>query len=131
GCETSTTSDPTNCGGCGGVCPGYGVGTDDAYCSNSQCGITCRGENYDVDNNAANGCEIADGGGPGHSIATATYLGSKQCTDSTSATTAGGIVPSDSRVHNPPVESFNGTVGAAPDYFSVVGNGSCSGFLCT
>jgi hypothetical protein len=130
GCETNTTNDVQNCSTCNAVCPGYLNPTDDAFCTGSSCDLTCRGENYDVNNNPVDGCEVYDGNGPGHSTATATYLGQKECLDSTSNTTVTGDIPSDSRVHNPPVESFNGSMGAAPDYFSVFGTGSCSGFLC-
>jgi hypothetical protein len=53
GCETPITSDPNNCGGCNGVCPGAnGV----ASCTNSACSIACN-SGYGDCVAGADGCE--------------------------------------------------------------------------
>jgi hypothetical protein len=119
-----------NCGGCGNVCDGQGLSTNDVFCDamTLTCGMTCRGDNYDVDTKAANGCEVADAVPPGHSQPTAASRGSKSCSDTASRDTFNAGVTSDQRVHkNPAVDSFNGTVGAAPDWWIIHADG---GFLC-
>jgi hypothetical protein len=130
GCETSVTT-ADHCGGCTHVCPGYGQATADATCvdpSTSLCGLTCKGENYDVDNNPVNGCERFDGTPPGHTQGTAQSLPSQDCFD-TSLGSFSQVIMSDARVHtNPTVTGFNAATGAAPDWWSVFANG---GFACT
>lgn len=119
-----------NCGGCGQSCPGQGLTTNEVFCdaASRTCGMTCRGDNYDVDSNPGNGCELLDSLPPGHSQPTAASRGSKSCSDTTSQDTFNAGVPSDRRAHkNPPVDSFSGSVGAAPDWWLVHGDG---GFLC-
>ncbi len=115
-----------NCGACGNICPGQGLASDDVFCDSTShtCGMTCRGDNYDIDNNAGNGCEVLDVVPPGHTQSTAASRGSKDCYDTDSHDTYSSGVPSDKRVHtNPPVDSFNGSVGAAPDWWTVHGDG--------
>jgi hypothetical protein len=59
-----TLGTPDHCGKCDTSCPG----TDDAHtqrtCSDATpfgiCGITCKGEFYDLDGSDANGCEAED-----------------------------------------------------------------------
>jgi len=125
GCETNTATSVTNCGSCGNVCPGNGQTTGTASCSGSACTFTCNGENYDVNNNASDGCERADNPTNNHSAGFATSLGSHDCTDGTISWS--GIVDSDTRTHSPAVPSFNGTVGAAPDVAAI----SATGGICT
>jgi len=55
GCESNTTIDKSNCGGCGNVCNSTG-GT--ASCAASTCSIACTPGRGNCDGNAANGCEI-------------------------------------------------------------------------
>jgi Cys-rich repeat protein len=56
GCETSTTSDVKNCGGCGMVCPAAAHAS--IACLNAVCALTmCNVGWGDCDNNAKNGCE--------------------------------------------------------------------------
>jgi hypothetical protein len=116
-----------DCGACGNVCPGQ-TGTSDAVCVDpaaSRCDITCRGDNYDVDGNPANGCERLDLGG-GHTQATATSLGSGDCNASGSFV---GTILSDGRQHaNPQVNGFDASTGSAPDWWTVVGTG---GVFCS
>jgi len=115
-----------NCGACGNVCPGQGLANDDVYCdaASRTCGLTCRGDNYDVDQSPVNGCEVLDFIPPGHGQPTAGSRGSKPCNDDSSADSFGSGVPSDRRAHiNPPVDSFSGVVGAAPDWWVVHADG--------
>lgn len=116
----------SNCGSCGNICPGQGLANNDVFCDagTRTCGMTCRGDNYDVDTNPANGCELLDALPPGHSQPTAASRGSKPCNDTSSRDSFSSLVPSDKRVHNnPPVDSFSGTVGAAPDWWVVHADG--------
>ena len=87
--------------------------------------MTCRGENYDVDQSVLNGCERVHPTPPGHTTATASSRGNKPCSDAASLDTfsLNGFL-SDSRVHqNPVVDGFNAVVGSAPDYWWVVADG--------
>jgi hypothetical protein len=108
-----------------------GLGNNDVMCADPatrKCGMSCRGENYDVDNNPANGCEWLDAVPPGHEQPSAAYRGSKECFDGSSSDTFSSMVLSDSREHrNPAISSFAGWVGAAPDYWRVFGDG---GLFC-
>lgn len=118
----------SNCGACGTVCPGMGQPTSDVFCDASKlpasCGMTCRGDNYDVDVSAANGCEVLDVTPPGHTQSTASSRGSRDCFDTASRDSFSSAVPSDLREHkNPPVVGFSGMVGAAPDYWVVRATG--------
>ena len=116
----------TNCGRCGNVCPGLGLTSNDVFCQAGSltCNMTCRGDNYDVDSSMSNGCEILDLVPPGHTQPTAAGRGSKDCYDGASQDNFSSIVPSDQRVHiNPPVASFSGSVGSAPDWWVVRADG--------
>ena len=116
-----------NCGACGNVCPGQG-NTSDALCAAGKCGMTCRGDNYDVDKATNNGCEVSDIVPPGHTQQTATNRGNKPCDDGPSSDNFSANVPSDSRVHaNPNQPLIVGNVGAAPDWWQVQADG---GLLC-
>lgn len=122
----------TNCGSCGNVCPGLGVSTSEVFCDGKAtpvaCGMSCRGDNYDVDTNLSNGCEVLDVTPPGHTQSTASPRGSKDCSDGTSRDTLSSGTPSDKREHkNPPVAGFSGLVGSAPDYWVVHADG---GMFC-
>ncbi len=128
GCETDTNSSVTNCGGCGQVCGGFNGSTDDAFCVSALCGMSCRGENYDVDNNPANGCEAPDSPTGNHTQITATNQGSKTCNDSDTFSFIGRMV-NDSRTHtNPAVTGFDVTTGSAPDWNRISATG---GTFCT
>jgi hypothetical protein len=56
GCEIETNADVTNCGQCGRVCSAANA---TSACSAGACTFSCLANWYDVDNNAANGCEYA------------------------------------------------------------------------
>lgn len=119
-----------NCGRCGNTCPGMGLSSSDAFCEagTKTCGMSCRGDNYDIDSAAANGCEVLDVVPPGHTQSSAADRGSKDCYDGSSRDNFTSGVPSDKREHrNPPVAAFSGTVGAAPDWWKVRADG---GTLC-
>lgn len=116
----------SNCGRCGNVCPGLGLSSNDVFCQAGSltCNMTCRGDNYDIDTLMSNGCEVLDQVPPGHTQPTAASRGSKDCYDGASQDNFSSIVPSDQRVHtNPPVASFSGSVGAAPDWWVVHADG--------
>jgi hypothetical protein len=55
GCETNTTADPTNCGGCGNIC---GFEFAETSCQAGQCQIdACEGGRTDCNGVAVDGCE--------------------------------------------------------------------------
>jgi hypothetical protein len=121
-------STPENCGSCGVVCPGLDASSDNVLCDTTAakpaCSISCQGENYDVDDNAANGCEVKDAPLGNHTTETALSLGSFSCHDDSSAQNIMGAIPSDTRVHeDPAVDGFSTTSGSAPDYFTLFGSG--------
>ena len=121
----------TNCGTCGNVCPGNGQPTDVVGCT-PPCTFACVGENYDVDGNPANGCEVAANPQGDHTQANSSYLGSYGSCDSATqgVLTVSGRFPSDARVHETPaVTGFDAASGSAPDWWSVFATGSGSG--CT
>jgi hypothetical protein len=62
GCETSTNTDPNNCGGCGQVC---NLPNATAACTAGACAVAqCNQGFVDCDHNPANGCEVAIGNDP-------------------------------------------------------------------
>jgi hypothetical protein len=56
GCEVNPTSDASNCGNCGTVCPTAQNATP--MCSNSQCVLVCNAGFANCDNLPGNGCEV-------------------------------------------------------------------------
>jgi hypothetical protein len=127
GCETNTSNTVSHCGACGNVCPGFGQSTADVACSASSCTLSCKGENYDVDNNPPNGCEFVDAPLGNHTSGSALSLGSHDCFDNNFSYS--GTILSDSRTHaNPAVTGFDGTTGSAPDWHTTTATG---GPFCT
>jgi hypothetical protein len=63
GCETSTTADVNNCGGCNVVCNST-HGT--ASCASGTCSITCASGYGNCINGAADGCETTFASDPAH-----------------------------------------------------------------
>ncbi|MBX5482734.1 MAG: hypothetical protein IRZ16_12975, partial [Myxococcaceae bacterium] len=55
GCETHVATDLANCGTCGHVCPMPPNAV--ASCTNSQCGLGCATDWWDIDGDPSNGCE--------------------------------------------------------------------------
>ena len=123
-------------GGCSTLaqCP-YESATNVAAvaCTNGACVITCNGENYDVNGLLADGCEVpatcpvcngtATCPVDDHSEATATYVGSFPCDDSSSAQDLTGTIPSDNRAHSPAVNGFITLTGSTPGFFNIYGSG--------
>jgi hypothetical protein len=58
GCEVNTSTDPANCGSCGGTCSGIN-GTP--TCVAAKCQITCNDGYSDCDDDRVNGCEVGTG----------------------------------------------------------------------
>jgi hypothetical protein len=114
-------------------CPGAGKPNAAVACNNHVCVLSCNGENYDVNADPNDGCEIADdcasvNGTPkcpvdNHTNALATDDGSYPCDDGSSAQNMTGYIPSDARDHEPAIDGFDTTTGAAPDYFKITGSG--------
>src|SRR5581483_5904424 len=123
GCK-SDLIDVDNCGSCGHVCPGISAANDEVGCVNGGCTFVCKGENYDVNQNPNDGCEVADSPLNNHDSSHTIYLGSVDCYDGDSNWNPSGIIPSDSRVHqDPTVLGFDSSNGDAPDWFSIYGSG--------
>jgi hypothetical protein len=83
---------------------------------------TCEGDNYDVDNNPADGYEISQ---PldAHTMGTASAQGMVGSCD-TPLQTITGVLPSDQRVHElPAVSGFNDATGSAPLWYSISATG--------
>jgi hypothetical protein len=78
-----------------------------------------------VNNQAADGCEVADAPMGNHVAATPADLGSTGCADGNGHTVHhDGKLPSDTRVHtNPMVAGFDAASGSAPDELKVTGSG--------
>jgi hypothetical protein len=121
------SSDPSNCGGCGNICPGYGAATADAICQNSVCGLTCKGGYYDVNNNPTDGCEMFDTLAEKRVQDKSISLGNHSCFDDNGGI-FNGVMYSDARSHqNPSAPGFDPAVGAAPHWFLInaTGGGGC------
>jgi hypothetical protein len=101
-------------------------GVSGVACTNKTCVITCDANDYDVDGDPSNGCEVPDPTND-HTVGTAVDLGSAGCNDGSSAQNILGIMASDHATHNPQAANFDTTTGAAPDYFQIKGTGG----LCT
>lgn len=119
----AATQTVTDCGACGMACPGNSQASANVACTTNGCTFSCRGEEYDVDNSAANGCEVVDPTGNNHTASTAAPGGSYDCYDSSTISLT-GLVPSDTRVHeNPAINGFDPVSGSAVDYFSINASG--------
>jgi hypothetical protein len=103
---------------CGHVCPGYLATADNVTCQNMGCTFSCQGENYDVNNNPADGCEVADSPQGNHVQGSAVNAGDQSDCDSGGIDfTVTGTMLSDQRVHeNPAVTGFDTNSGSAPDW---------------
>jgi len=85
------------------------------------CTFSCQGENYDVDGNPGDGCEVADSPQGNHTGSTPASAGPfSDCDGGMSVTLFSGTLPSDQRVHeNPAVVGFDPISGSAPDWVSI------------
>jgi hypothetical protein len=119
----AATNGATNCGMLGNVCPGYQKANDNVTCPACQmCTFSCQGENYDVDGNPANGCEVPDAPTGNHIKSTALFEQQVDTCDNGNFMefTISGHLPSDKRVHETPaVAGFDTTTGSAPDWYSI------------
>jgi hypothetical protein len=126
GCTTNVcgggANAPNSCGMCGNVCPGYMKQAANATCEGGKtCGFSCQGENYDVDNDASNGCEVADveSGNHTHDTAAGGTPASVSCNDGDTIAITGELL-SDTRAHEQPaVDGFDTSTGSAPDWYTV------------
>jgi hypothetical protein len=126
GCK-NLQGDVTNCGTCNHVCAGYLKPADNVSCVSGACTFSCQGESYDVDNNPADGCEVADPVTGNHTEATALNEGSvPEC--GTGTVNINGVLPSDKQAHNPMPNGFDTVTGSAPDWLSIT---PIYGSLCT
>jgi hypothetical protein len=130
GCTETFCPDATDtaadCGTCGTVCPGYLQTADNVTCANgTTCTFSCQGENYDVDDNEADGCEVPDAPQGNHTQSTAANEGDvSDCDSGTTEFTITGLLVSDTRVHeDPAVVGFDTASGSAPDWYSIFGVG--------
>ena len=132
-------------GGCSTLadCP-YQTATNVAgvACTSGACVITCKGETYDVNGDASDGCEVAAacpiGNGTtdcpvdNHTKSAAVNLGSFPCTDGDSMQDLTGTIPSDDRDHAPAIDGFDAVTGSAPSFFQMLGTGVAGpgGIIC-
>lgn len=126
GC-VDVSANPSACGACGRACPGLGLSSSTATCASGVCALACVGDQYDVDGDPANGCEVTDDSFGGHTQATASSRVSLPCDDGTRDTITGAMIVSDARAHSPAPPGFDATVGAAPDWYATNARG---GSLC-
>jgi hypothetical protein len=81
--------------------------------------MSCEGENYDVNNDTTDGCEVADSPQGNHTVNTAANPGGtvSQCDDGTLAPLLSGTILSDARAHQEPaILGFDASTGSAPDW---------------
>jgi hypothetical protein len=123
----SATNTVTNCGMCNYVCPGYQKPNDNVTCDvTEKCTFSCQGENYDVNNNPSDGCEVPDAPQGNHVQSSAADHGQVSDCDSSNDMEFmfGGQMPSDKRVHETPaVVGFDTNSGSAPDWYQIFGVG--------
>ena len=87
-------------------------------------GMTCKGENYDVNRSSDDGCEQLQLHTV-HTKAATSSLGNKNCQNG--ITTLTGKILSDGRTHaNPSITGYDGSVGSAPNWYRF----SVSDFAC-
>ncbi|MEO8878393.1 MAG: hypothetical protein ABI461_22575 [Polyangiaceae bacterium] len=126
---TNAAQSVNNCGTCGNSCAGQGQVGDIVTCATStspaSCTFACSGENYDVNNSPADGCEASDPVNGNHASNTPSGAGSYPCDDGSSNPNISGHLPSDLRGArtSPAVAGFDSTSGSAPDWYSIGANG--------
>jgi hypothetical protein len=100
---------------------------DNVTCQNgTTCTFSCQGENYDVNNDPSDGCEVADAPQGNHTQSSAADEGQVSDCDggNNMEFSFNGQFPSDKRVHeNPSVVGFETATGSAPDWYQVLGVG--------
>jgi len=95
--QACTTGTADNCAFCGDKCPGPDDSATKRACESGACTIHCKGDYYDVNGKASDGCEILDLFAAHTTEATAKDLGSATDCDSVKKTAA--TLLSDSRYH--------------------------------
>lgn len=119
GCDTHGTVGPVSVTATVGSAQGTTTLTGD------QGTPTCKGTNYDVDGDIADGCEVADSGvGFGTKSEAESQSAAASAPDcdggGTQGFTVSGDLPSDKRVHaDPAIVGFNASSGSTPDWFWV------------
>ena len=85
----------------------------------------CPGEAYDVNGNAADGCEVKDNPTGNHDQNHAVNLGGYSACDDNGSVgfDLTGSLPSDDRCHEPAIQGYDAASGSAPDWLAIVGNG--------
>jgi hypothetical protein len=89
-------------------------------------GYTCEGDNYDVNNDPADGCEINQ---PldAHTQASAATVGTGSVSCFNVSNSFTGVLPSDGRVHMvPAVPGFNAVTGSAPEWYTIMATGGAT-----
>jgi hypothetical protein len=129
-----------DCGGltCAACQPGEGCFSDSdcaalpawtqafPSCAGGVCTMGCSGENYDVNGNIVDGCEVVDSPLGNHSQGSGWNLGTFTCFDDPPVI-FNGKVPSDQRAHGfPPVGGFDSISGSAPDHLYLFASGGIS-----
>jgi hypothetical protein len=113
--QPCTTGTANACSSCTDVCPGKDDQATIRSCENKTCGIKCRGDYYDVNENSTDGCEAKDDVNANHSESQALDLG--MIDDCNAGKTVTGRLPSDNRAHEgDSSERKNGL----PDYYKLV-----------
>lgn len=95
GCDLGTVA---HCASCGNACPGPDSTSTARACVAGQCAILCKGEHYDVNGSATDGCEVQDDLPLHDGKTSAKDLGSVSDCDSNKKT-GSGVLPSDGRKH--------------------------------
>ena len=85
--------------------------------------MTCRGENYDVNGQLDDGCEIVQYKAGHGTEATAIDLGSKSCSDSASQTHISGSIQHDGRTHTGEIPGFDPVAGSAGTVYKLRATG--------
>ena len=105
GCTVGTAD---HCTKCGDKCPGPEDSATTRVCVNAKCDIQCKGDYYDVNGAAVDGCEHLDALALNGTESAAKDLGA--VTDCDKDKTSSGAIPSDERLHiTAPVSRPNGT----------------------
>jgi hypothetical protein len=105
------------------VCPGYQEPNDNVTCDVSRtCTFSCQGENYDVNNDPSDGCEVTDSPQGNHTQSTPVVPGGtfSGCDSGVPVMLFSGTLPSDRSVHEQPaIVGFDASSGSAPDWISI------------
>jgi len=107
---------PNTCASCTDICPGNDDKQSQRTCENRKCGVACKADYYDVDNDEKNGCEVADDLPLHNTEATAKKLADIGDNDTCTGCTLTAVIPSDGRRHLTKPEDRSEGI---PDYYKV------------